>query len=82
MHFAISAVDTIILLAYLVGVVLFGVWLGRKQKDVADYLLGGRSIQWWAVLLSIVATETSTVTFLSVPGMAFDPGRATWYSCN
>jgi SSS family solute:Na+ symporter len=73
MHLAIGAIDTAILLAYLVGVVLFGLWLGRKQHDISQYLLGGRSIPWWGVLLSIVATETSTVTFLSVPGMAFDP---------
>jgi len=73
MHPAIGAIDTAILLGYLVGVLLFGVWLGRNQRSVSEYLLGGRSIPWGGVLLSIVATETSTVTFLSVPGMAYDP---------
>jgi Na+/proline symporter len=49
------------------------VWVGRGQRNVAEYLLGGRSLPWWAVLLSIVATETSSVTFLSIPGLAFSP---------
>jgi solute:Na+ symporter, SSS family len=72
MHLAISPIDVTILIAYLVGVLLLGLWFGRKQHDVSEYLLGGRSIPWWGVLLSIVATETSTVTFLSVPGMTYD----------
>ena len=70
---AISPFDAAVVLAYLAGMVLFGVWLGRGQRDVAGYLLGGRNLPWWAVLLSIVATETSTVTFLSIPGLAFNP---------
>lgn len=73
MNPAIGPIDLTILAAYLAGVVLFGLWMGRGQRNVADYLLGGRSLPWWGVLLSIVATETSTVTFLSVPGLAFDP---------
>jgi SSS family transporter len=72
-NLAIGPFDAAVLLAYLVGMVLFGIWLGRGQRDVAAYLLGGRSLPWWAVLLSIVATETSTVTFLSIPGLAFNP---------
>jgi len=73
----IGGIDAAILVAYLLGVVLFGIWMGRGQRDVAGYLLGGRSLPWWGVLLSIVATETSTVTFLSVPGLlfAFDPDQ-------
>ena len=51
-----------------------GSWLGRGQKGAADFFLGGRSLPWWAVLLSIVATETSTVTFLSVPGKSYEAG--------
>jgi SSS family solute:Na+ symporter len=70
---AIGSVDVAVLAAYLLGVVLLGVWVGRGQPDLADYLLGGRRLPWWALLLSIVATETSTVTFLSVPGLAFRP---------
>lgn len=48
--------------------------MGRGQRSTVDYFLGGRSLPWWAVLLSIVATETSTVTFLSIPGVAFANG--------
>lgn len=51
-----------------------GLWVGRGQKSTVDYFLGGRSLPWWALLLSIVATETSTVTFLSVPGFVFAAG--------
>ena len=74
MHPTIGAADAIVLIAYLLGVVAFGIWMGRGQRDIAGYLLGGRSLPWWGVSLSIVATETSTVTFLSVPGIAFDAG--------
>lgn len=72
MQLAIHPVDLTILAVYLLGVTLFGIWLGRGQKDVAAYLLGDRNLPWWAVLVSIVATETSTVTFLSVPGLTYD----------
>jgi SSS family transporter len=72
-HSAISGTDAAIIVAYLLGVVLFGIWMGRGQRNVAGYLVGGRSLPWWGLLLSIVATETSTVTFLSIPGVAFDP---------
>ena len=63
--------DLLVLGAYLVGVVAFGLWVGRHQKDAADYMLGDRNIPWWGLLFSIVATETSTVTFLSIPGFAW-----------
>jgi SSS family transporter len=63
--------DLVVLVAYMAGVVLFGLWTGRGQRGAADYMLGGRDLPWWAILLSIVATETSTVTFLSIPGFAF-----------
>jgi solute:Na+ symporter, SSS family len=59
---------------YLVGVVWFGAWVGRGQHDLSSYLLGNRSLPWWALLGSIVATETSTATFLSIPGLAYQPG--------
>jgi SSS family solute:Na+ symporter len=67
----ISAVDTCIVFAYMAAVTVFGAWIGRRSHSAADYLLGDRQMPWWAVLGSIVATETSTVTFLSVPGLAF-----------
>src|ERR671939_1650827 len=69
-----KALDLIIIFGYLVGIVLFGTWFGRRQKTTSDYFLGDRSVPWWAVAFSIVATETSTITFISVPGVAFARG--------
>ncbi len=69
----IDPVDLGILLAYLAATVAFGIWVGGRQRTSADYMLGSRSLPWWALMLSIVATETSTVTFLSVPGITFLP---------
>lgn len=71
---SLPVLDLITIGAYLVGVLLFGLWMGRRQHDISDYFLGARQLPWWALLLSIVATETSTVTFLSIPGVAFQPG--------
>ncbi len=69
-----TAIDLTIIFGYLVGIVLFGAWFARKQKTTSDYFLGDRSVPWWAVAASIVATETSTITFISVPGIAFARG--------
>lgn len=69
-----KALDLAIIFGYLIGIVLFGTWFGRKQKTTRDYFLGDRSVPWWAVAFSIVATETSTITFISVPGIAFSRG--------
>jgi solute:Na+ symporter, SSS family len=66
--------DLVIIFGYLVGITLFGVWFSRRQRTTRDYFLGGRSVPWWAIAASIVATETSTVTFISVPGVAFARG--------
>ena len=65
------ALDLTILFAYLIGTVLFGAYFSRSQKDVKDYFVSGKSVPWWAIAGSIVATETSTVTFISVPGFAY-----------
>ncbi len=70
----LAGFDAIVLAVYLVGIVCLGAWLGRGQQDAKRYLLGGKDAPWWAILGSIVATETSTVTFLSVPGIAFAEG--------
>ena len=71
LNLSIELADLVIVLGYLGCVLAFGLWVGRGQQSTVDYFLGGRSLPWWAVLLSIVATETSTVTFLSIPGVAF-----------
>jgi solute:Na+ symporter, SSS family len=60
-----------VLLGYVVAVTAFGTWLGRRGSTVSDYFLGGRRIPWWAITACIVATETSTLTFIGVPGTAY-----------
>jgi solute:Na+ symporter, SSS family len=62
--------DLAVIVVYVTGTVLFGAWVSRAQT-VKDYFVSGRSVPWWAIMGSIVATETSTVTFISVPGYAF-----------
>lgn len=68
---AFTLLDMVVLALYLGGVTVWGAWLGRGQKGGTDYFLGSRSLPWWAVMLSVVATETSTLTFLSIPGVAY-----------
>ena len=64
----------VLILVYLVGINVLGGILGRGQKDARDYFLGSHAMPWWAVMGSIVATETSALTFLSVPGDAYHSG--------
>lgn len=64
----------LVILVYLAGVNLLGAYLGRGQKDARDYFLGSRALPWYAVMASVVATETSALTFLSVPGDAYRSG--------
>ena len=68
---AFTGIDLGVLVVYLTGVTVWGAWLGRGQKGGSDYFLGSRSLPWVAVMLSVVATETSTLTFLSIPGVAY-----------
>jgi SSS family transporter len=68
---AFTPLDVVVLVVYLAGVTAWGAWLGRGQKGGTDYFLGSRSLPWFAVMLSVVATETSTLTFLSVPGVSY-----------
>lgn len=67
----IGILDLAIIVLYLAGVTLFGLRYGRKQHTIRDYFLGGRSAPWWALACSIVATETSTLTIISTPGIAY-----------
>ncbi|HQR45665.1 MAG TPA: sodium:solute symporter [Thermoanaerobaculia bacterium] len=64
----------LVVLVYLAGINVLGAWLGRGQKDAKDYFLGSRALPWYAVMASVVATETSALTFLSVPGDAYRSG--------
>lgn len=66
-----TALDLLVLVAYLAGTTLLGIWLGRGQKDAKDYFVASKRIPWWAILFSVVATETSALTFISIPGLAY-----------
>ena len=66
-----ALIDLAVVLVYLAGTTALGIWVGRRQRDAKDYFVAGRAIPWWAVLFSIVATETSALTFISIPGLAF-----------
>jgi solute:Na+ symporter, SSS family len=66
-----TALDAVVLVVYLAGTTAFGIWLGRRQKDARDYFVAGQDIPWPAVLFSVVATETSALTFISIPGLAY-----------
>ncbi len=68
----LNALDLFVIAAYLVGVTLFGLRVARKQRTLKDYFLAGNTIPWWAIALSIVAAETSTLTVISVPGLAYE----------
>ena len=67
----LGPIDLSILLAYLTGMVALGLYLGRRQKTASDFMVGGRDCPWWVILCSIVATETSTITFLAIPGIGW-----------
>src|SRR5207253_690980 len=62
--------DIAVIAAYCAAVVVFGLLLSGRQRDANDYFLGHRGLPWWAIMLSIVATETSALTIISVPGLA------------
>ena len=67
----ISPLDLAVLAAYLAGITLFGIHFRRGQQNIRDYFLGGRTAPWWALAFSIVATETSTLTIIGTPALAF-----------
>jgi len=68
----LNALDLAVILAYLLGVTAFGLHFRKRQRTLKDYFLADRQIPWWAISLSIVAAETSTLTIISVPGLAYE----------
>jgi solute:Na+ symporter, SSS family len=68
----LNRLDFAILAVYLAGITLFGLRFRKRQRTLRDYFLAGRDIPWWAIALSIVAAETSTLTIISIPGLAYD----------
>jgi SSS family transporter len=71
MRSAFTLLDLAVLLLYLVGTTWLGIWLGRDQKTARAYFVVDGVVPWWAILFSVVATETSAITFISIPGLAY-----------
>jgi SSS family solute:Na+ symporter len=67
-------IDWLVLGATLLAIVAYGVWKGRKQRELAQYLLANRGLKWPTIALSIMATQASAITFLSTPGQAYADG--------
>jgi SSS family transporter len=68
----LNRIDLLIIAVYLAGITLFGLRFRKRQRTMRDYFLADRNIPWWAISLSIVAAETSTLTIISIPGLAYD----------
>src|SRR6058998_1553703 len=66
-----ESADWLVIAVYLIGIILFGLWFGKDQKNTRDYFLGSKNIPWWGIGLSIVAAETSALTIIGVPGTAY-----------
>src|SRR5438477_9575469 len=64
-------VDGFVIVVYFVGITALGLYMGRREKSLSDFALGGRRMPWWAVMASIIAAETSAATFLGVPGEGY-----------
>ena len=70
----IRALDLVVLLATLVGFVLYGVWRARGTRDLSGFLVAGRSMPWPMVVLSVMATQASAITFMATPGQGYVAG--------
>ncbi|MBN8235178.1 sodium:solute symporter [Halobacillus kuroshimensis] len=69
-----TVIDYIIFVVYVLGTAFIGAAFGKNQKSTKDYFLGGRSIPWWAIGLSVMATQASAITFIGAPGWGYDGG--------
>ncbi|HYE87612.1 MAG TPA: sodium:solute symporter [Vicinamibacterales bacterium] len=68
---SLSGVDYLVIGVYLLAITAYGSWFARYQKTTRDYFLTDRSVPWWAICFTIVATETSTLTFIGIPAQAY-----------
>ncbi len=72
----LAPADWTILVSYVLGIVIFGVWVGRRTRNVSDFFLAGRTMPWWAAGLSVMATQISAITFVGTTGQAFTKGMS------
>lgn len=68
------SLDWVILLSTLLGITFYGVWKTRGSRNLESYLAASRSTPWWAIGLSIMATQASAITFISTPGLGYEQG--------
>jgi len=66
-----TVIDYVVIVVYLIGVAALGIYAAGRQSSTSDYFMGGDGLPWWAVMFSVVATETSTLTFISIPAVAY-----------
>ena len=69
-----TTLDWVVLAVYMVSIVAFGMWAGRGNKKMEDFFLAGRKMRWWAVGLSVMATQISAITFIGTTGQAYTDG--------
>jgi len=69
-----SLTDWIVLGVTILGIVVYGIWKSGKNQNIDQYLMGSRSMPWYTVGLSVMATQASAITFLSAPGQAYSDG--------
>ncbi len=72
--FFMSSIDWIVLISTLLLIVVYGLYKSRTSRDLEGYFLSNRNMPWWLILLSIMGTQASAITFLSAPGQAFTDG--------
>jgi SSS family transporter len=72
----LAPADWAVLFAYVCGIVAFGVWVGRRTRNVSDFFLAGREMRWWAAGLSVMATQISAITFVGTTGQAYTNGMS------
>jgi SSS family transporter len=72
----LTSADWVVLVAYLVAIVAFGLWMGRGSRRVDDFFLAGREMRWWAAGLSVMATQVSAITFVGTTGQAYTRGMS------
>ncbi|MBR6371729.1 MAG: hypothetical protein IKS20_00965, partial [Victivallales bacterium] len=74
MGFGLTLVDELIIVVYLAGTISLGIWHGHRQKNTVDFLLAGRSMKWWPVAISMFAAFFSSISYVAIPGEAYNFG--------
>ena len=81
----LTLVDHTVIVAYLIGTMILGLWIGRRLKTGKDFFLAGRSLPWWAIGTSLVATDIGGTDIIGVGGAAYTHGIAVanfeWIGC-